>query len=272
MIITDTHTHSLYSFDGYPESNIGAMCERAIELGLKYLCVTDHYEANYRTQYPEYPVYNAEAAKKDIFENKEKYKGKLNLIYGIECGQITQATDSALEFLNKNKFEFVIGSLHNTDGEDDPYVLDMSVFNEQQLRKRWDVYLEELYRVAQFDCFDTLAHLTYPIRYCYRDNNLFDWTYSKDAIAQILKKVIDNGMCLEVNSSGFRQKMDAPVPNDFVLSLYKDLGGELITIGSDGHCLEYIAYGFKQTEDYLKALGYKHYHLKTKKELITFDL
>ena len=73
MIITDTHTHSLYSFDGYPESNIGAMCERAIELGLKYLCVTDHYEANYRTLYTDHPVYNAEAAKKDIFENKEKY-------------------------------------------------------------------------------------------------------------------------------------------------------------------------------------------------------
>lgn len=272
MILTDTHTHSIYSFDGKPDAKVDAMCQRAIELGLKYLCITDHYEANYKTQYPEYPVYDAKAAADDIFKNKEKYKGKLNLIYGIECGQITQATNTALEFLDENKFEFVIGSLHNTSGEDDPYVLDMSKFTKEQLRQRWDVYLDELLRVAEFGCFDTLAHLTYPIRYCYRDNNLFDFTYSADKIAQILQKVIDKGMCLEVNSSGFRQKMDSPVPNDFVLKIYKELGGELISIGSDAHTLEFLAYGFDKTEQYLKALGFKHYHLKTKNELITFDL
>lgn len=272
MILTDTHTHTLYSFDGAPESTVGAMCERAIELGIKYLCITDHYEANYRTQYPEYPVYNAKAAAKDIFECKEKYKSKLNLIYGIECGQITQATKSALEFLDENKFEFVIGSLHNTEGNIDPHDMDMGVFTKDELRALWDTYLEELLRVAKFDCFETLAHLTYPIRYCYRYNNIFDYTYSRDAIAEILKTVIDKNMCLEVNSSGYRQLMDSPLPNDWILKLYKDLGGELITIGSDAHKLEHMAFGFEQTQKYLKALGFEHYHLKTKKELITFDL
>ena len=272
MIITDTHTHSIHSFDGKPEATVDAMCQNAISLGIKYLCITDHYEANYRTQYPDYPVYNAALARRDVFEAKEKYKDKLTVIYGIECGQITQATDTALEFLNENGFEFVLGSLHNTSGEEDPYILDMSKFNQEQLRHRWDTYLSELSLVADFDCFESMAHLTYPIRYCFRDSNPFDISYSKDAIAKILQKIIKKEMCLEVNSSGFRQKMGSPDPCGVVLELYRELGGELITIGSDGHHLEHMAFAYDLTEKYLKDLGYKHYHLKTKNDILTFDL
>ena len=54
MILTDTHTHTVYSFDGIEHATVDAMCRRATELGLKYLCITDHYEANYKTQYPEH--------------------------------------------------------------------------------------------------------------------------------------------------------------------------------------------------------------------------
>ena len=111
MILTDTQTHSIYSFDGKPDASVEAMCQRAIELGLKYLCITDHYEANYRIQYPEYPVYDAKSAAKDIFECRERYKDQLNLIYGIECGQITQATDSALEFLRDNNFVEIVSTI-----------------------------------------------------------------------------------------------------------------------------------------------------------------
>jgi histidinol-phosphatase (PHP family) len=272
MILTDTHTHTVYSFDGIEHATVDAMCRRATELGLKYLCITDHYEANYKTQYPEFKPYDAEGAAKEIFEAKEKYKDDLSVIYGIECGQITQSTESALEFLKDRSFEFVIGSLHNTNGDDDPYFMDMSRLTQKELRANWDKYLEELYSVASFECFDTLAHLTYPLRYCVRDNNPFDITYSADAIAMILKRVIDNGMCLEVNSSGFRQNMNAPVPDKFVLSMYKELGGELLSIGSDAHMPEHMAYGFKQTEEYLKNLGFKYYHLKTKNNLLSFNL
>ena len=272
MILTDTHTHTVYSFDGIEHATVSAMCRRAIELGLEYLCITDHYEANFETQYQDFKPYDAESAAKDIFEAKEKYKDRLSVIYGIECGQITQNTDSALKFLKDHAFEFVIGSLHNTRGDDDPYYMDMSRLTQEELRANWDKYLEELYEVAGFDCFDTLAHFTYPIRYCYRDNNLFDITYSADAVAQILKRVIDHGMCLEVNSSGFRQNMNSPVPDKFVLGIYKELGGELISIGSDAHMPEHMAYGYPQTREYLKDLGFKYYHLKTKNNLMSFNL
>jgi len=56
-----------------------------------------------------------------------------------------------------------------------------------------------------------------------------------DAVRAILRRLIERGIGLEVNTSGLRSPAGEPCPGPTVLRWYRELGGELLTVGSDAH-------------------------------------
>ena len=110
----DMHTHSVFSHDGGKDSGIDALCMRAIELGLSDLAITDHCDVNGEAE-KIYASYDSDGAWQAMCAAKEKYRGSLNLILGIELGQPEQYPEVAEAFLRRHPYEFIIGSVHNLD-------------------------------------------------------------------------------------------------------------------------------------------------------------
>ena len=139
-------------------------------------------------------------------------------------------------------------------GCDDFAFWDMKSISHEDFTEAWLLYLAELTRMCELGHADILAHITYPIRYYNQVGRTFDVAPYKDELATLLTTAIDHGMLLEVNTSGYRQGMGGPLPEASVISLYKDLGGRLISIGSDAHHPDDIGANFKETEALLKSL------------------
>ncbi len=266
MIRFDSHTHSRFSFDGAASADPTALCEAAIRRGITHLALTDHYEANNDPEGLDMP-YNAAAASEAVLAAKEAFDHRLCLSYGIEAGQINQYPDLALRFLSDHPFETVIGSIHNLRGKPDFYFWDMRNISEQEFCGHWIACLKEIREILTIGGFDILAHLTYPIRYLMKTGKRFDLSFDRPLLEEILGLVIEKSILLEVNSSGFRQGMDSPLPDARILSLYREMGGRLLSIGSDAHNPDDIGADFDKTEALLLSLGFDRVYFTQNKVL-----
>lgn len=255
MLIHDTHVHSKYSFDGCMD--IDEICELAIERNIESIAITDHYDID-GIVYGYYPSYDADSAYNDVMTAKDKYRGKLRITYGIELGQAHIMLKEAAGFLNRYKFEFVIGSAHNLRDVPDFFFMKYDIMSIELCERLWQRYLDEVYEMLTFDGIHTVAHLTYPIRYMVQYNKQIEYKKFYDSIMKIYKKMITKGVCLEINTSGLRQQMKATMPDFELVKLYHDCGGELITVGSDAHRAEHLGMNIIDAYDMAKNIGYKY--------------
>ncbi len=259
MICFDSHTHSQYSFDTENNYSVDTMCRNALSRGITHLAITDHYDINAVVD----GIYSSpefDSRMKEIYAAREKYKGKLIISSGIELGSAVQYPERAKELLQKYSFDTVLASVHYMRGHNDFYYWDMTNENEESFQKAFLLYLKDIKDTLHLDGFHVLAHLTYPIRYFAAAGKRYPIDFAKEQLCEILKTVISKNILLEVNSSGFHQGLDSPLPDSYVLELYKQLGGKLISAGSDAHCPEDIGRDYGKCEKYLKASGFDEIH------------
>ena len=260
MFLCDMHTHSKFSFDGDPCLSPDAFCRAAIQKGITDIALTDHFEANYETTLDELPrtvIYDHEAACAEILEAKEKYKDKLNLIFGIEIGQANQATDKARELLAAHDYEFVIGSIHNLRGMRDFYYMNFDDVSDAQISQWINGYFDELCEVVDVQPkIDTVAHITYIIRYLAFAGRSYDLTPHYENIAKLYNKIIARDIALEVNTSTIWKGLGFSLPDEKLLGLYRECGGRLITVGSDSHTAKNLADCVPQAFSMLKSCGF----------------
>ena len=251
-ILMDVHNHSNLSPDGTndPED----MVKRAIELGIGYYALTDHLEINkfYDEEYLyEEPVRKASEISPLLID---KYSDKINMAYGVELGQPLQDMKLTDRMLSSYKYDFIIGSLHMCNGWDDFYLLDYNKVSPDFLLK---LYFEELLEMARWGEFDVLGHLTYPLRYIVGDSGLYiDMSKYLPIIKEIFSTLIKNDIGIEINSSGLRQKIGLTLPDEYYVRLYKELGGKILTVGSDAHCTEDLGKGIPETIALARNVGF----------------
>ena len=268
MIIADMHTHS--DFSGDSETPMEKQAEKAVRLALKHYCFTDHEDL----YYPEVQGENGNPVnifKLDlpnyiakIKEVKTNFAGKLNILTGIELGLCDKALPEYSQLLKENNFDFVIGSIHLIDGMD-PYYPNFWLYHDSKnaVQRYFTIMLE---MINKFTDFDTLGHLDYIFRYI-RDEagnpgeSHYAYREYASLIDPILKRVIELDKALEVNTAGYKYGLGVPNPQPEVLKRYIKLGGTKITIGSDGHKPEHLAYDFNKCEDLLKELGFDGYYI-----------
>lgn len=266
ILLIDCHTHTHNSSDAENDT-VKERCEKAIELGLYAMAITDHCEANrfYSKEYyniTETSVNNEYNYKRSYEESvaettavKEEYKNKLNLICGIELGQATSNDNVADIIYNDKRIDFIIGSMHELPGHEDFYFLD---YSKENVPKLMEENFKEIYKLCKQNKFDVLGHLTYALRYIEGDQKIkVNISEYKDMIAEIFKEIIKNGKGIEINTSGLRQAYGKTFPSLEYIKLYKDLGGKIITFGSDSHSNADLGAGISQGIKIAKQAGFE---------------
>ncbi len=256
MLLTDYHVHSSFSPDARAEME--SQINRAIELGLKEIAFTDHRDYVLHNIAVE-PHFNYDIYIKKFSQLKEKYHEKINLILGVEIGLTSGLANEINRFVKSYPFDFVIGSSH--DMPTSPLYFG-NFFTGKDKHSAYLEYFEAvLENIKTIDCFCVYGHLDYVSRYgIYKDNSLTYGEY-KEVIDEILIELIARGKGLELNTSGYRYKLNQLHPSLDILKQYKKLGGEIITVGSDSHVTEHMAEHFDVAQGMLKEAGFTAYTL-----------
>lgn len=273
MILADIHTHT--SFSGDSDEPMENQIRAAIEKGLSFLCFTEHMDIDY-------PDCEDEAG--NIFlldtasyltrfeELRNQYRNHtIQLLFGVELGLQPHLVQTHNDYIKQYPFDFIIGSEHITNKRDPYYP---SFYEGRTEFEAYSEYFEDIIRnIDLFSDFDTFGHLDYVVRYGPNTNK--DYSYSKygDYIDEILKRLINKGIGLEANTGGYKYGLGCPNPSKEILIRYRELGGELLTIGSDAHDTSRIAADFDKLESLLLECGYKYYTIfkNRKPEFISFN-
>ena len=264
MIQADMHMHTWFSTDS--EACPRDMADEAVRKGLKTICFTDHFDKD-DLEWGEEGIFDVDAYFVEMQKLQEEYAGKLNIRIGIELGLRTYLKDYYEELTKKYPFDFVIGSVHNVpykkDAEGNILYTDPAaekLFTDRTDKEAYRLMMETtLENVRTSDCFQTLGHLDYVVRYGKSREKEYSYTDYADIIDEILKLLIEKEKGLEVNSAGLKYGLPFAHPHSDVLKRYRELGGEIITIGADAHKPQHIAYDFAKAEEILKSCGFKYY-------------
>lgn len=245
----DLHTHSEHSFDG--NNSCTLMCESAVSLGLKGLAITDHCEIDSKDCDFDKLCDNQFF---DTSKMREVFRDKLTVYRGIELGQAIYNKPLAESILEKYNYDFVLGSVHNLENMEDFYFLDYKDYDVDALLSG---YFSALIELCRWNKFNSLAHLTYPLRYITGKYKIdVDLNKFSSQIDEILSIIINNEKALEINTSGYFNELKDVLPNAAIIRRFKELGGKYITIGSDSHYYDKIGCGIEQGMTVAKECGF----------------
>lgn len=249
----DNHIHS--SFSGDSEMNAEIACEKAIRLGLDGIAFTDHLDLDY-PDYDEKFLIDFDKYSNVMDQLRLRYREKLKILKGIEVGYQPHVMENTNQVLTSYDFDFVILSVHIIDRQD-PYTKEY--FQGKSKAAAFTRYLELIFHsVSDFDNFDVVGHIGYIRRYCDYDDKSLRHSDYPDLLDAILQKIIFKGKGLEINTSGYKGILFTPIPDYDILIRYKELGGEIITIGSDAHSPEHIGMEFGRVRERLTKIGFRY--------------
>ena len=273
----DYHVHTSFSDDSeYPMEEV---IKKAISLGINEICFTEHvdygvkvdvnsgkeedYLSNKRVSNCNYTDYIKE------FERcKEIYESKIVLKLGIEFGIQTHTINKFQRDFDKFNFDFVILSCHQVDDKEFFIFKFQEGKTQEEYNKRY--YQELLNVIKKYKDYSVLGHLDLIKRYDKAGNYSFENV--KDLITEILKEVIKDGKGIEVNTSNFRYKLPDLTPSRDILKLYKELGGTVISLGSDSHREEHLGHKILDIKEELKEMGYTQFCTFNKMKPIFHEL
>lgn len=280
MNIIDCHSHSKNSPDA--ESTVDEMIEAAIQNNLSAYAITDHCEINhwfsiehYGDTPNEYDTYDFgrdfEISMRENMLAKEKYCGKINFINGIELGQATHDLGLADSVVSDKRLDFVIGSMHQLKGYEDFAFLD---YTKTDIPDALEKNFLELLKLCKWGKFDVLGHLTYTLRYIEGENGIkVNMTPYEEIIRECFKTLIQNGKGIEINTSGLRQKFGNTFPDLYYVKMFREMGGEILSIGSDSHIYTDVGKGVKEGSEIALQAGFKRlcYFKNRKPEFININ-
>ena len=249
----DVHMHCGFSNDS--ETRPEDMVESAIAKGLSVICFTDHYDKD-NLDWGDEAIFDVESYFQKMIELQEEYRDQIDIRIGAEIGMQPYLAEYYQDFMAQHPFDFVIGSVHSVLEHD----VALDFFQKHSDPERYKIYFEEMLQdVQKIKSYDVLGHLDYIVRYSNQGSKGFDLNDYMDIIEEILKQVIAHGKGIEMNMSGLKYGLGAPHPQPEIIKRYRELGGEIITVGADGHIPEHIAYDYHLADDILKSCGFKYY-------------
>ena len=270
MFLTDLHTHSVLSMDGH--APLREMARAAVDAGLRALCITDHCDLLDAVGERKL-TYDWAPALRQYAETAPEFAGRLELRLGIELGGAFAAPEHARAILAGAgpELDFVIGSIHTYSeghGGGDFYFVHYDA--PEICYDALDDYFSSMAVLAeQADCYDVLGHIIYPLRYMAdRDGQPVTLERYRDRIAAILRTVIAQDRGIEVNTCRGR----TVEPWRDVLTLYKDLGGKLVTVGSDAHLPGDVGKGIAESCALLRAVGFSRVAVYRKRRPALIEL
>ena len=249
----DNHIHSNFSGDSEMEAN--SACQKAIEIGLSGLVFTDHVDYDY-PDFDENFLINLDQYFDFFKKLQQQWKEKIDIRIGIEMGFQPQVVNEIKETVVKYPFDFVINSVHIIDCLD-PYV--KTYYRGKTKQQAYERYLQEiLCSISSYDNFDIIGHIGYVARYGDFEDKPLRYNNYSDLLDQILKVAINKSKGIEINTSGLRGDLHCTIPGYDIFKRYYELGGEIVTIGSDAHFTQHIGHSFDEALEHLKQIGFKY--------------
>lgn len=258
-IKADFHMHT--SFSGDSDADMEEMIKRCIELGYKDISFTEHMDL-------EFPVTedcpegmfecNVDSYLYHLLTLRNKYVNDINVRFGLELGLQPQLVRQNVRVAKEHDFDFLIGSIHVVDGFDVYH--NSKFFDGKTDEEAYRRYFEAVYEnLRSYSNFDVVGHLDYVVRYGKTLDKDYSYDKYKDILDQILQRIIDRDKGIELNTGAIGDGLKEFNPCSDILKRYKELGGEIVTIGSDAHKVEDIGRGFDKAEAVLKEAGFNYY-------------
>lgn len=263
-MLADYHVHTEFSDDStYPLEQV---VKDAITLGLDEICITDHVDygikvdwdsgekIRYRNKEPlanvDYPRYMAE-----IERVRQRYEKQITVKTGLEFGVQVHTIPQFETLFQRYPLDFIILSIHQVENQE----FWTQDFQHGRTQKEYNErYYEEMLHVIQsYKDYSVLGHMDLIKRY--DKAGIYPFEKVRPIVAEILKTVISDGKGIEINTSSRRYGLSDTMPSTELLRLYRDLGGNIVTIGSDSHSPEHLGTGLQEAKDQLSALGFRHF-------------
>ncbi len=245
----DYHTHTAFSDDC--DVPMEEMIEGAIARGIQELAITDHYDPGYED--PEFPfTLDFEDYYEALNRAETEYKGKITIVKGMEIGIMESEFDECRRAVQDFPYDFIIGSFHCI-GKADLYRFDFSKADGPAVLEQFYTYINRCFK--QYKDYDIAGHLTLIDRYI---GTLYDYRPYMDIIEDTLKTIIYDGKGLEINTSSFKYGTGTWLPREEVLKLYRQLGGEILTFGSDSHDPDHFQDHFEEAFALAEKLGFRY--------------
>lgn len=263
-MLADYHLHTWFSDDSdYPMEQL---VRDAITAGLAEICITDHVDYGIKSDWPEpsetytgdekkgrpvmnvkYPAYHAE-----IRRLQERYAGQITIREGMEFGMQVHTIPQYEKLFAAYPFDFIIMSCHQVEDKE----FWTQDFQRGRTQDEYNLrYYEEILQVVQrYKNYSVLGHMDMISRY--DKAGVYPFENVRDIIAEILRQAIRDGKGIEVNTSSHRYGLSDLTPSRDILRLYKDLGGSILTVGSDAHAPKHLAAYVKETAEELREMGF----------------
>jgi histidinol-phosphatase (PHP family) len=252
-IIADYHTHTRFSCDS--DAAMESMCRAALERGMTEIAITDHADFEpldaccgyFRPQ----PYWEA------IERCRSAFNGRLTIRAGVECGEGHIYAEQIATVLTDGDYDVVLGSIHWAQGRP---AFSPDFFDGLTLDEGLALYFDELARLAAGADYDILAHADIIRRAACRrfGRQTLDLGPHETRVRRVLRAAADRGKGIEVNTSYRRKGMGAPGPSTQVLRWFRDEGGEIVTLGSDGHAPEEVGADFDWALAMVQDAGFDH--------------
>ena len=260
MVLFDNHNHSQFSFDG-KRTSVEASARAAAEAGLGGICFTDHCDhyvppmkASFENVVPEY--FNVEEQQAEISRVQSLIGDRTRLLKGIEIGMYEECHEQIRKVLDENSFDQIIASVHYIE-KTDPYY--GGYYDGKDWKQAYGTYLETIYREMKWlEDFDIMGHYDYIVRYASYPVTSIRYRDFGDIFDEMFRYLIHEGKALEINTKsyeGHRGRM-VELDND-VLLRYREMGGEILSLGSDSHEPSRVGAGFVRHAEFLKSLGFR---------------
>jgi histidinol-phosphatase (PHP family) len=258
MYVMDYHHHTNHSFDS--TASMIEVCKKAIENEIQEICFTEHFSVN-----PLAPTYGHivfENYLHEIRECREKFHSQLIVKAGIELCEPHLLKDQYDEILQPLDLDFILGSVHNLNNQKLRLALN------EDPATAYERYFNELLSMVSASDIDIIAHFDLMKRYAYKEHGLYDVQEYQEIIELVLKKAIDRNIGIEINTSGLRTSLKQTMPSIEIIQLYKDLGGEILTIGSDSHKADTVGANLTDALSLAKDCGFKYIYKFDKRKPI----
>ena len=250
----DFHTHSHFSNDSV--SSMYIMAQKAKNIGLKGICFTDHIDLDYTSDQINFDFsYNDYI--NELNSISASFPEDFEIFTGLELGMQPHLSVENEALLKDKCFDFIIGSIHCVNKKDmyDGSFLEGITYSEGIM----NYFNDMLQCIDNFRDFDVLGHLDGIRRYLNNNEANFCYNIYKGLIHNVLSKLVNSYKGIEVNTAGLRYGLSSFHPLPDILKLYRFLGGEIITLGSDSHSPDTLGYEFKSALAMLSDMGFKYY-------------
>lgn len=247
----DCHIHSNLSKDS--DMKAADACEAAIKSGLEGLAFTDHLDFDYPGEpfIIDFSLYNEK-----ISSLQSQYDGKLKILKAIEVGIQPHILDESLSVIVSHPFDYVLASVHIVNGID-PYM--KQYYDGKSKIDAYELYLQQIYfMIKNLKSFDMVGHFDYITRYAGYADRTLRYTDHADIFDAIFTELIEHGRGFEINTGTYRNNPSDIEYDREILTRYRELGGELVCLGSDAHRSKYIASGFEFFAQVLRDAGFKY--------------